>query len=114
MYRSFTDRIFGGVCGGLAALLSVNVWWLRAGFTLLTFVTTGAFALFYAALWIGLPQQSVLVRQRGGAGMFLLLLILAALVVVGWLAWWTTGTPLYWPLLLFLVCALFFLRQVRG
>lgn len=57
MYRSFTDRIFGGVCGGLAAIIPLNVWWFRFAFALLTLITTGAFAALYLLFWSIIPQK---------------------------------------------------------
>jgi phage shock protein PspC (stress-responsive transcriptional regulator) len=42
MYRSFTDRVFGGVCGGLAAILPINAWVFRAAFIVLSIMTVGA------------------------------------------------------------------------
>lgn len=114
MYRSFTDRVLGGVCGGLGNLLAINAWWVRGFFVLLSLITLGAFSLLYLGLWIILPQESLLVQRRGGAGLFLLVLILSALVLVGWITWITTGAPLFWPALLFGVSALFFLSQLRG
>ncbi|MBZ0296869.1 MAG: PspC domain-containing protein [Anaerolineae bacterium] len=114
MYRSFTDRVLGGVCGGLGSLLGINAWWVRVFFILLSLLTLGAFALLYLGLWIILPQESLLVRRRSSSGLFLLFLILSALVLVGWIAWITTGAPLFWPALLLGVSGLFFLRQLRG
>ncbi len=119
MYRSFTDRVFGGVCGGLAALLPINVWAIRLLFVLLSILTTGAFAALYLILWWLVPQDSLAARQRGGAGLFLLTVILTLAVVAGFFLSAagqlrsTTGADLYWPGLLLLVCAAFFFRQVR-
>ena len=57
MYRSFTDRVLGGVCGGMGALLPLNPWWFRAIFLILGVITTGAFALLYLALWMLLTRR---------------------------------------------------------
>ena len=120
MYRSFTDRVLGGVCGGLGTLLPLNPWWFRALFLILTIITTGAFALLYLALWMLLPQQTLAGRQRGGSGLFLLSLLLLIATLVGWVLWLggglrgPGGEPLYWLGLLLLVSVIFFLRQLRG
>jgi phage shock protein PspC (stress-responsive transcriptional regulator) len=114
MYRSFTDRVLGGVCGGLAAVLPIGVWWLRGLFALLAVVTLGAWVLLYLGLWLALPQQSPVGRQRGGSGLLLLALLAIFLTLAGWGAWMVTGTPVYWPALLVGVTLVFFVRQVRG
>src|SRR5690349_179223 len=120
MYRSFTDRIFGGVCGGLAAIIPLNVWWFRAVFVLLSLVTLGAFAAFYLLLWLIIPQESPAVRQRGGSGRLLLVIILFIFTLLGWVASITgnlqgpTGQNLYAPILVVILAIAFFLRQVRA
>lgn len=120
MYRSFTDRVFGGVCGGLGAVLRVNPWWFRAVFVALALVTSGAFALHYVILWWALPQESLVGRRRGGSGRLLLVIILTAATTVGWLASASgglrgpTGQDLFWPGLLLIAGSVFFLRQVRA
>lgn len=120
MYRSFDDRVLGGVCGGLAALLPPSAWWFRAAFIVLSVVTLGAAALLYLGLWITIPQASPARRVRGGAGLLLLTIVLAALTFGGWLVWaggglrGPTGIDLYWPALLVGLALLFFLRQVRA
>lgn len=120
MYRSFDDRVLGGVCGGLGALLRISAWWFRAAFIALTPLTLGAAALLYLALWMLVPQASPARRPRGGAGRLLLATALAALTFGGWAAWaggglrGPAGVDLYWPALLLGVALIFFLRQVRG
>lgn len=114
MYRSFTDRVMGGVCGGLAAVLPLSAWTLRVLFVMLGLVTLGAFALLYLALWVGIPQESLVGRRRGGSGLLLLTLLGIALTLAGWVLWATSGMALYWPGLLVAVSAVFFVRQLRG
>lgn len=120
MFRSFTDRVFGGVCGGLGAVLHLNAWWFRAAFILLTLLTNGAFALLYLMLWWALPQESLVGRRRGGAGRLLLVIILVAATGAGWALATTgglrssTGQDLFWPGLILAASIIFFLRQVRA
>ena len=120
MYRSFTDRVLGGVCGGMAAVLPLNPWWFRAIFLIFSLITTGAFALLYLALWMLLPQQTLAGRQRGGSGLFLISLLLVIATLAGWVVWiggglrGPGGEPLYWLGLLVLVSVIFFGRQLRG
>ncbi|MBZ0303744.1 MAG: PspC domain-containing protein [Anaerolineae bacterium] len=120
MYRSFTNRILGGVCGGLGDVLPLNPWWFRVLFVLLSVLTLGAFALLYLTLWMLIPQRTLLTRQRGGAGLLLLTLILTLATFLGWVASTSgglrgpSGEPLYWPGLFLVVAGVFFLRQLRG
>ena len=120
MYRSFTDRIFGGVCGGLAAIIPLNVWWFRFAFVLLTLITTGAFALLYLLFWWIIPQESLAIRQTGGSGRLLLVVVLMILTLLGWIASISgnfqspSGHNLFAPILLLVLAITFFLMQVRG
>jgi phage shock protein PspC (stress-responsive transcriptional regulator) len=120
MYRSFTDRVFGGVCGGLAAIIPLNVWWFRVVFAILSLITLGAFAALYLLFWWIIPQESLAVRQSGGSGRLLLVVVLALLTLLGWIASVTgnlqssSGQNLYAPILLLVLAVAFFLKQVRG
>ncbi|MBI5666955.1 MAG: PspC domain-containing protein [Chloroflexi bacterium] len=120
MYRSFTDRVLGGVCGGLGALFPLNAWVFRAVFVALAVLTTGAFAALYLLLWWLLPQESLVRGRRGGAGWLLLVIVLVIATLLAWLAHVSgglngpTGQNLFWPALLVALSAVFFLRQVRG
>lgn len=120
MYRSFTDRIFGGVCGGLAAIIPLNVWWFRVAFAVLALITAGAFAALYLLFWWIIPQESLAVRQSGGSGRLLLVIILIILTLIGWGASITgnlqspSGQSLFAPILVLVLAVAFFLRQVRG
>ena len=120
MYRSFTDRVFGGVCGGLGASLRINSWLLRIAFVLLSVLSTGLVAILYVMLWWVMPQQSLVTPGRGR---FLRALFVLALIVVTGAAWvgrdmgWLhtpTGQDLLLPGVLLVTSAVFLLRQVRG
>lgn len=54
--RSSTQRILGGVCGGLAEYFEVDVNLVRAIAVLAAFVTGGTAILVYLALWMLLPE----------------------------------------------------------
>ena len=120
MYRSFTDRVFGGVCGGLGTLLPVNPWVFRVIFVILAVVTLGAFAALYLLLWWLIPQESLVSRQRGGTGLFLVVILLTVVTVVAWVLNMTdslqgpSGQGLFWPGMLLALSVVFFLKQVRG
>jgi phage shock protein PspC (stress-responsive transcriptional regulator) len=57
--RSLTDRVFGGVGGGLGNYLGINPWWVRIGFIGLSIFTLGAGVLLYIVLWLALPEQTL-------------------------------------------------------
>jgi len=56
LYRSRTDRMIGGVCGGLGNYFSVDSSLIRLAFVLL-FVFGGSGLLLYFILWIVLPEE---------------------------------------------------------
>ena len=56
LFRSRTDRMLGGVCGGLGNYFSVDPSLMRLAFVLL-FVFGGSGFLLYLILWIVLPEE---------------------------------------------------------
>ncbi|MBC8098612.1 MAG: PspC domain-containing protein [Armatimonadetes bacterium] len=120
MLRSFDQRIFSGVCGGMGQALRVNPWLLRLIWLAMTLVTTGFAALVYLALWWSLPQRLPSVTPRGGFGYLLLALVL--LVGMGglWLsrdATWLraeNSQPLFLPVTLLILSAIYLLNQVKA
>ncbi|MBM7459669.1 PspC domain-containing protein [Rhodococcus coprophilus] len=54
--RSSSQRMLGGVCGGLAEYFGVDVNLVRAIAVLAAFVTGGTAILVYLALWMLLPE----------------------------------------------------------
>ena len=56
--RSSTDRMVGGVCGGLANYLGVDSTLVRIIFVVL--VLSGASPLIYAILWVAIPSDSMI------------------------------------------------------
>lgn len=54
--RSRTDRMLGGVCGGLAESLGVDVTLLRIGLVALTVLGAGFGAVLYVAAWVLAPE----------------------------------------------------------
>ncbi|MFO7320324.1 MAG: PspC domain-containing protein [Chloroflexota bacterium] len=118
MQRSFTDRVLGGVCGGLAASLRLNAWLVRLLFIILALVSLGAFAALYLLLWWITPQESFVMQRRRGLPLVIALLLIA-MTVAAWLARdagtfvGPTGIDLFWPGVLLVLSLVFFLRQVR-
>jgi phage shock protein C len=54
--RSRSDRVFGGVCGGIARATGVESWVWRLLFAVL-FIFAGAGLLVYLLLWIFVPSD---------------------------------------------------------
>jgi len=56
LHRSRTDRMIGGVCGGLAESLGVDASLLRIGLIALTLLGAGIGVVLYVAAWILVPE----------------------------------------------------------
>ncbi len=56
LHRSRSDRMLGGVCGGLAESLGVDATLLRIGLVALTLLGAGLGVVLYIAAWILLPE----------------------------------------------------------
>ena len=59
LFRSPTDKLIGGVCGGMADFLGWDPSLVRIAWVVLTLVTGGGGVLAYIALWILLPVGTV-------------------------------------------------------
>lgn len=141
LYRSTTDRMIGGVCGGLGVYLNLDPTIIRLLFILLLFGSEFGF-LLYLLLWILIPEEGVdyavgerdigsrvksmgedlqqAVRephpQRGliiGGGLIIVggLLFLNRLDIV-WLDW--LDFDILWPLILIAGGIALIIRQIRG
>jgi len=120
MSRSFTDRVLGGVCGGLATGLPLNAWTLRLLFAVFSMISLGIGVVLYIALWWLLPQES-LIEDATGSPFRVLLMLIVALVLIGVWVGDLTGAlvgpadqPLLWPVALVTLSMVFLLQQVRG
>ena len=118
MQRSFSDRVLGGVCGGLAAYFHINAWLVRVVFALLALASGGAFVAAYLMLWWIAPQQSAVLKRRGVPIAFVLLILLGAallwaLNLSGRLVT-AEGVSLYLPILAAGLAVIFFVRQFGG
>jgi phage shock protein C len=54
--RSRTDRMIGGVCGGLAESLNMDATLLRIGLVALTVFGAGSGLVLYVAVWMLAPE----------------------------------------------------------
>lgn len=55
LYRSRTEKMLGGVCGGLAAYFNIDVTLIRV--LAVVFGLFGGGILAYLILWIVIPQE---------------------------------------------------------
>ncbi|MCA9902321.1 MAG: PspC domain-containing protein [Anaerolineae bacterium] len=119
MLLSFTDRVLGGVCGGLASALHVDAWIIRALFAVLAVASLGGFGVLYLVLWWITPQELPTAGRQRALPLVLVLVMIAftAVVWIGRDQTWlraASGESLYLPLLVFVMAVVFFLRQVRA
>ncbi|GII24189.1 PspC domain-containing protein [Planosporangium mesophilum] len=56
LYRSRTDRMVAGVCGGIAEYSNMDPSIVRVLFVVLAFFTGGAALLAYPILWLVVPE----------------------------------------------------------
>lgn len=57
-YRSRTDRMVAGVCGGAAKMLGIDATLLRIILVAATLFGFGAGALLYLVCWIMVPEEA--------------------------------------------------------
>lgn len=62
LYRSSSDKMIAGICGGLGRYFSVDATIVRLVFLLLLFLGGGGF-LLYLILWVIVPEE----QQAGAA-----------------------------------------------
>lgn len=67
LYRSRTDSMIGGVCGGLAEYFDIDTAIVRLAAVLLVFAG-GAAIIAYIIAWIIIPQKSLALEEGVGAG----------------------------------------------
>jgi len=56
LYRSRTDTVLGGVCGGVAEYLDADPSIVRIIWAILGIVTGGVFVVLYVVMWIVVPE----------------------------------------------------------
>jgi phage shock protein PspC (stress-responsive transcriptional regulator) len=118
LYRHPTDKLVGGVCGGLADYLGWDATLVRVFWVVATLTTGGGGFLAYLALWLLLPVGTVKGGQVRSAALQLnerslgvaakLLIILGALWLLAnvgilpplWGAFWRVMGVVFWPALL--------------
>ncbi|HPA32037.1 MAG TPA: PspC domain-containing protein, partial [Anaerolineaceae bacterium] len=63
--RSKTDRMIGGVCGGIAHVLRIDPVFVRLFFVLLA-IGEGIGVLLYLVLWLVIPEESAPAQMNFG------------------------------------------------
>ncbi len=58
LYRSKSDRMIAGVCGGLAKRFNISSTWVRLAFAFIVLLG-GAGFLLYLILWIIMPDEPI-------------------------------------------------------
>lgn len=58
LYRSRTDRMVAGVCGGLAKYLGIDTTLVRLAFALLILAGVGSPLLIYFILAVVMPEEA--------------------------------------------------------
>lgn len=118
MYRSFTDRVFGGVCGGFGALLPVSSHLFRLLFIVLIALSGGFLAALYLLLWMLVPQESLAARQSRRPELFLVVLFVSFGMIAAWAISLNDPQSTLAQVLpvaaLVVLSIVFFLRQLRG
>ena len=56
LYRSRTDKMLAGICGGLGEMFSIDPTLIRLIFALIAVFTLGTAALVYILGWIIIPE----------------------------------------------------------
>ena len=57
LYRSQTDKMIGGVCGGIADYFALDPTLVRLGYILLSVFTVFSGVIAYLILWIVVPLR---------------------------------------------------------
>lgn len=80
LYRSRSNRMLGGVCGGIGEILGIDATFIRIAFVLLTIIAFGTGVLFYGAMWMIIPAEKT--APEAGPGRNRVGLVILALVAI--------------------------------
>ena len=61
LYRSDSDKMIGGVCGGIAEYFTLDPTLVRLGYIVLSVFTLFSGVLAYFVLWIVIPKRNRLI-----------------------------------------------------
>jgi len=107
LYRSSTQRVVGGVCGGLGEYFAVDPVWFRIGFIVLA-IGGGSGVLAYLVMWLALqpapdghaPSSAKPAALGGTAIVGLVLMMVGGIALVERVAPWMD--EYIWPAVLLL------------
>lgn len=117
MVRSFTERLFGGVCGGLShrLLLDAMIW--RFLWVVLAVIAPPAALASYLLWWWLIPLESPF-RKQSYPLSTLAAFVLSVIVFAGWFGRASlitpTGQDAYLPLVGLILAGAFLYRQIQG
>jgi phage shock protein C len=120
LYRSITNKIIGGVCGGLGEYFDVDPVLVRV-ITVLLFLATGFGILAYIIAWIIIPKRPLDVvpvpanHEYSSWSKYLPGLILMAIGVILLIreSWFWFDWEDFWPVILIVVGLLLIFRRSR-
>jgi phage shock protein C len=117
LYRSATDKVIAGVCGGLAHYFSIDPAIVRLAFVMFA-LAGGASVLLYIVLWIAVPigagTPAIALGERGHEMLATVLIAVGALwLLANFGAFTFINWRFAWPLVLIAAGAALLLRRVR-
>jgi phage shock protein C len=117
LYRSATDKVIGGVCGGLAKYFALDPAIVRLAFVVFA-LAGGASVLLYIVLWIAVPigegAPAVALGDKGSEMLATALIAIGALwLLANFGAFAFINWRFVWPLVLIAAGAALLLRRVR-
>jgi phage shock protein C len=117
LYRSQTDKVIAGVCGGLAKYFSIDPALMRLAFVVFA-LAGGASVLLYIVLWIAVPvgegTTAVALGDRGHEMLATVLIAIGALwLLANFGAFTFINWRFAWPLVLIAAGAALLVRRVR-
>jgi phage shock protein C len=117
LYRSQTDKVIAGVCGGLAKYFSIDPALMRLAFVVFA-LAGGASVLLYIVLWIAVPvgegTPAVALGDRGHEMLATVLIAIGALwLLANFGAFTFINWRFAWPLVLIAAGAALLVRRVR-
>lgn len=105
LYRSSTQKVIGGVCGGLGDYFAIDPVWFRIGFVVLA-IAGGSGVLIYLLMWLIVPPQpdGYVAPATGRGSVTGVAVIGVVFMVVGTVALVNTAAPwmgqYVWPVVL--------------
>lgn len=117
LFRSASDKVIAGVCGGLAQYFNIDPALVRLAFVVFA-LAGGASVLLYIVLWIAVPVGTgtpiISVGERGHEMLATVLIAIGALWLLANIgAFSFINWRLGWPILLIVGGAALLLRRVR-